>query len=44
MMEDYDTPEWGNCDDCGAHYEGLGEKPPCKKGCRYYDGDECNAE
>lgn len=29
MMEDHDTPEHGDCFDCGAHYEGFGETPPC---------------
>lgn len=30
MMEDYDTPVIGDCNDCEAHYESMGEVAPCE--------------
>jgi Zn finger protein HypA/HybF involved in hydrogenase expression len=31
MMEDYDIPITGTCEDCGAFYESVDQTVPCEE-------------
>lgn len=31
MIEDYDTPVVGTCEDCKAYYESMDQTTPCEE-------------